>query len=129
MVTDDELPLNLSTKSRRHSSIWSPGSLCEQERSRSPSADERVVSSIGYGIKSEENLSHEDQWRNYQRNKLSWDSADDIKPHKIPACVGSNGERTFQVSNANLNILYYNNQDACESIPCDYSILFHMNYN
>lgn len=112
LFTDDELPLNLSTKSRHHS-IWSPGSLCEQERSRSPIINNNLTTvpekclnnSINFSLKNDENsqqqrhhIQHEDSQWNFVRQKNVWDSELDIKSSmKISPSVGSNGERTFQV--------------------------------
>lgn len=32
-LSDDDVPLNLSTKHKRPAEIWSPGAICEQEDS------------------------------------------------------------------------------------------------
>ncbi|KAG8277678.1 Zinc finger protein Gfi-1b [Homalodisca vitripennis] len=42
--TDEDMPLNLSTKPRRALEIWSPGSLCEKETPQPPQAATSTVS-------------------------------------------------------------------------------------
>ncbi|KAB0797431.1 hypothetical protein PPYR_08425 [Photinus pyralis] len=77
---EEDTPLNLSLKGRsRTHSIWSPGSLCEQEiKSRlevKPDSSVGVVTSI------------ENQWR-------TWDNTEREHHVKISP-VGSSGEKTF----------------------------------
>ncbi|KAF5294176.1 hypothetical protein FQR65_LT10887 [Abscondita terminalis] len=81
--TDEDAPLNLSLKGRSRShSIWSPGSLCEQEvKSRVDIKPDSSVSNIIGNLKSVES-----QWR-------TWESSnrDQVKVNSI----GSTGEKSF----------------------------------
>lgn len=87
--TDDDAPLNLSMKGRSRShSIWSPGSLCEQEMKTNDMKPDSSMSNVTKVSKLVEN-----RWR--------WDIQEKESPNKLPS-VGPSGEKTFTVGK-----LYY----------------------
>ncbi|CAH1109117.1 unnamed protein product [Psylliodes chrysocephalus] len=79
---DDDAPLNLSLKGRsRTHSIWSPGSLCEQEmKTTEMRPDSSVTTTIISPVKNIEN-----RWK--------WDNERDIH-NRVPT-IGPSGEKQF----------------------------------
>lgn len=85
--SEEDAPLNLSLKGRsRNLSIWSPGSLCEQEMKTL--VDIRPDSSISASTLSPERLS-ESRWK--------WDQSENDCQGKL-STTGPSGEKTFTVS-------------------------------
>ncbi|XP_067002132.2 uncharacterized protein [Anabrus simplex] len=75
-IAEEDAPLNLCTKPRRPLSIWSPASLCEQDRHQDSSSVDTTVrrcSSSG-----------------------SWETEPDTRPPPPPSTPSTGSERTFQ---------------------------------
>lgn len=85
LVSDEDVPLNLSMKGRsRPHGIWSPGSLCEQEMNSTYAKPDSSV----------ENVSKVS--RNIDKN-WGWDYQQEREVLAKPQTIGSSGEKTFTV--------------------------------
>ncbi|XP_022919155.1 zinc finger protein 629-like [Onthophagus taurus] len=79
--TDDEGPLNLSMKGRsRAHSIWSPGSLCEQEMKMEIKPDSSIETAV--------------KMTNLIENRWRWENQEKDVQTKAPT-IGPSGEKTF----------------------------------
>lgn len=93
---DEEAPLNLSMKGRNRShSIWSPGSLCEQEMKSM--VEIRPDSSVGNTV-IKPIRANDARWQ--------WDPTEREAQTKVPT-IGPSGEKTFTVSFSLFSFLFF----------------------